>query len=97
MSQQLIEDLIATKKTLQRCGRCHYGAYGPQGQMCIAVAVAHATMRCFERSDLVFGVLRAHVLEEFDGNLVAFNENPATTDDDVYNLIDKCLADLGAL
>jgi hypothetical protein len=111
---QLIEDLQATKRTLQQKGRCTTAAYGPDGSVCLVIATRRAIdgqresqtpwrdsypteLLYFEyRVERTQNALSARMPDGYSC-LVGFNEDPNTTDADVYNLIDKALAEVGGL
>ena len=101
---QLIEDLQATKRTLQQKGRCTTAAYGRDGSVCLVIATRRAIVGLREsqvasylaRVERTQNALSARMPDGYSC-LVGFNEDPATTDEDVYNLIDKALAEAGGL
>jgi hypothetical protein len=100
VNAQLIADLRETKTQLETRGRCTRGAVNDLGEICLAVAVGNATRGVcgVPRSLAVFRVLRIALTGDSGvGDIIAFNEHPNTTDEDVYNLIDKALADAGGL
>ena len=108
MNEGLIAGLKATKQALQDYGRCPNGPYGADGSVCLVVAMKRAytvlvdakSMRGAKalrscHSDVRYALM-ACLPEEFDA-LSVFNDDPGTTDADVYALIDKALAEAGGL
>jgi hypothetical protein len=95
MTQQLIAGLKATKQALIDNGRCTKGARNADGNICIILAIGRGN-RENSRLILVQRALAAHLPSPYHG-LVHFNEDPKTVDQDVYNLIDKALAEAGGM
>lgn len=110
--EQLVADLKASKAALKKHGRCTQGASNPMGQICIALAVGQAVtvephMTDWPVTDRPrFQAVTEALMkvcpsgnwpQENSGMLIAFNESPHTTDQDVYDLFDKALADLGGM
>lgn len=104
----LAEHLHATKEQLKTHGRCTRGPEGDDGFLCIVSAVIAAQTQLggtlSERNyDAVYGAIAAAVpgIERYRTgyrkDIVNWNEDPNTTDHDVYTAIDKALAELGAL
>jgi hypothetical protein len=107
----LIADLKATKQALIDNGRCAKGARNDDGNICIALAMSRGVDNLspeallenkeakefrYDRFTLVQRALEAHLPSHHHG-LISFNEDPKTTDQDVYNLIDKALAEAGGM
>lgn len=109
--QQLIEDLKAGKEAMQKRGRCSKGGRGPEGSVCIVVGLnmglrnmafregeEQATIR--DRLHATWEALGAHIPEVYgrgQDRIIPFNEDPKTTDQDVWDVFDKTIADLGGM
>jgi hypothetical protein len=107
--EQLISDLKAARAVLVKRGRCQHTRIAGDGTVCVKGAIGIATVFGFAAmrghgkqeaalaEDRPWNTTRA--LEQYlDGRYVwEFNDDPATTDQDVLNLFDKALAGLGGL
>jgi hypothetical protein len=104
---QLIADLKAARAELVARGRCRGELVDADGKVCAIGAIAVATVDGFmeislasreislgeQRPNRCLTALEAHLPDVIS----AFNDNSATTDQDVLDLFDKTLADLGGL
>jgi hypothetical protein len=109
---QLIRDLKAARDVLVTRGRC-VGAFVVGERVCTLGAIGVATTEGFAQMDLeeqaaaIFcdrrpkwaeAALRAHLFAgPYGGEVFLFNDDLKTTDQDVLDLFDKTLADLGGL
>lgn len=109
MNQQLIDDLKATKEALKEHGRCK-GDYGTaEGRVCLLGAMGlvifdnvYALRNCggyemegWKRYRAVCDAIRTTLPD--CQHLPDYNDSESTTDSDIYNVIDKALAEVGGM
>jgi len=112
MTDQLVEDLGATRDYMKAHGRCARGAMGVDGSVCFVIAAVRAVGTYdSDRRDAVMrallGVLPevppehrrfANQKDASDLELVLdYNEMPGVTDEDVWTLFDKAIAEAGGM
>lgn len=100
----VIEDLKTAMATIDK-GWYQGGLVGAEG----VCAVGALNMACagspvpwgdvdWARRDESYKALKSHLPKDFQGREIAyFNDHPGTTKQDVLNLFEKTLADLGGL
>jgi hypothetical protein len=107
--EQLISDLKAARAVLVKRGRCKGTRIAGDGSVCVKGAIGVATVFGFAAmrgnglqdaalaEDRPWNTTRA--LEKYLGGRFVweFNDDPATTDQDVLELFEKALADLGGM
>lgn len=75
-----------------------------QGHLCLVGAIVHVTCRSmpgestqsFDDFDALRDAVRPKIPSKYRG-LVSFNDDPAVTEQDILDVINKALAELGAL
>lgn len=107
---QLITDLKAARRELVKRGRCR-NELVEDGKVCVLGAVGVATTEGFISLDGVYRIMvlndprprrvRAALEDKLGGRnggwVEAFNDDETITDQDVLDLFDKTLADIGGL
>jgi hypothetical protein len=104
MSKASTETIKAAREFLSDPARWHKGSYSNQNHdaFCLLGALEHVSVNAssWDAEDLIVEHLPGGV-EAFTTPqlrpIAAFNDDPATTHQDVLNLLDKTLADLGEL
>jgi len=100
----VIDDLKAARDEVEK-GWCKFALEDKEGNVCVLGAIQraidwnafHTTVPNGHRLFVAIDAL-ARVLPEFaKGSVVVYNNHSSTTKEDVLNLFDKALADLGGL
>lgn len=103
-NEQLIADLKATRERISPngVGWCSQGPIDDEGHECILRAAGNVISECSYRSvdapryERLYKALNAHLPPSYYSSDV-YNDAPHTILEDMYDLIDKTLADLGGL
>lgn len=102
MNEEVIKDLKAAREVVSR--GWHKGSESDgKGNFCALAAVSIATGGSYDeitdhkRFQMVVDALLSRLGSKVKHDVAAFNDDPETTHQDVLNLFDKALADLGGL
>ena len=97
MSESRVKGALrASKAYLQEHGRCVTDGSDEEGRVCPIVAVSCVIHGDWSLQDDVLYALRAVMPDASRALIVAFNEDPATTDEMVYDLFDRAIATVDA-
>lgn len=104
MSNPATETIKAAREFLSDPTRWHQGSYSNENYsaFCLLGTLEHVSVKLsmYDAEELIVEHLPGGV-EAFTNEhlrpIAAFNDDPATTHQDVLNLLDKTLADLGEL
>jgi hypothetical protein len=103
-SGDIVEDLLLARALLAVHGRAVGDFEDDDGRICLVAATARATVGNDDAFTEVNSLLCRHLPPRADQQALSdrermwtFNDDKRTTDQDVYHLIDKALADLGGL
>lgn len=107
MTDQLIADLTAARAEVEKGWRKN-GFEDGAGNVCAVGAINRVTFGCaalgiiprgapqrLSRRNVAYDALRAKVPSDI--SVPEYNDDPATTRQEILNLFDKALADLGGL
>lgn len=104
MALTVVEVVQAARDKLERCGRS-VGATDGLGRVCLLNALLTVSYDLEAGDEIHAAAIRALAVYTPDRyavdvpdsmKIMAFNDAPETTDRDVFDVIDKTLADLGA-
>ena len=75
---------------------CRKGGHGDNGEICVVVALSRVGWGMGTCITTARDAVRSHLPDKFF-DIVSYNDDPHTTHQDILNLLDKTLADLGGL